>query len=78
MNVLHHLDNKLQYEFYLNILRKKKRFAKWAKAENSNDLEMVQNFYNYSITKAKIALSILSEEQLNIIRDKCTRGIDND
>ncbi len=32
MNRYHFLDKRLQYEFYLNSIRKKKRFAKWAKA----------------------------------------------
>ena len=36
MNRYHFLDNKLQYEFYLNSIRKKKRFAKWAKADNND------------------------------------------
>ena len=78
INSLHHLDNKLQYEFYLNTLRKKKRFAKWAKADISNDLEMIQSYFNYSITKAKAALSILSDQQLQEIRERCTRGIKDD
>lgn len=78
MNGLHHLDNLLQYEFFLNTLRKKKRFAKWAKADNSDDLEMISNFYNISVTKAKAALSILSDQQLSEIKDKCTRGIKDD
>ena len=78
MNRYHFLDNRLQYEFYLNTLRKKKRFAKWAKADISNDLEMIQNYFNYSITKAKAALSILSDQQLQEIRERCTRGIKDD
>lgn len=78
MNKLHQLDNKLQYEFFLNTIRKKKRFAKWAKADNSDDLEMISNFYNISVTKAKAALSILSDQQLSEIKDKCTRGIKDD
>jgi len=78
MNQLHLLDNKLQYEFYLNTLRKKKRFAKWAKADNSDDLEMIKILFNYSTTKAKIALSLLSDQQLLEIRERFTRGIEND
>ena len=38
MNRYHFLDKRLQYEFYLNSIRKKKRFAKWAKAEDNNDV----------------------------------------
>ena len=78
MNSLHHLDNKLQYEFFLNSIRKKKRFAKWAKADNSNDLDMICEVFKYSLPKAKIALSLLTDQELNEIRETYTRGIEND
>ena len=45
MNKYHFLDKKLQYEFYLNSIRKKKRFAKWAKADDNDDLSMISEFY---------------------------------
>jgi hypothetical protein len=78
MNKLHQLDNKLQYEFFLNTIRKKKRFAKWAKADNSNDLDMICEVFKYSLPKAKIALSLLTDQELNEIRETYTRGIEND
>ena len=31
MNINHHIDNRLQFDFLLNIVRKKKRFSKWIK-----------------------------------------------
>ena len=75
MNRLHHLDNKLQYEFLLNSIRPKKRFAKWHKPEQDDDVQVVSEFYNYSLPKAKQVLSILSAEQLRIIREKMTLGV---
>ena len=75
MNRLHHLDNKLQYEFLLNSIRPKKRFAKWHKPEQDDDVQVVSEFYNYSLPKAKQVLSILSAEQLRIIREKITLGV---
>ena len=79
MNHNHLLDNKLQYEFLLNSIRPKKRFAKWAKPENNDDLDIVCQYYGYSIQKAKDVLSVLNKQQLQSIRDKLTIGIkDND
>ena len=75
MNRLHHLDNKLQYEFLLNSIRPKKRFAKWHKPEQDDDVQVVSEFYNCSLPKAKQVLSILSAEQLRIIREKMTLGV---
>ena len=41
MNRHHHLDNRLQFDFLLNTIRKGKRFSKWAKAVLPEDLEAV-------------------------------------
>ena len=41
MNRLHFLDNRLQYDFLLNSLRKRKRFAKWLRASKIKDIEYV-------------------------------------
>lgn len=74
MNINHHLDNKLQFEFFLNIVRKQKRFAKWQKEETYHDLDMVKKYYSYNTEKAKQALDILSPRQLDIIREKQKQG----
>ena len=78
MNRYHFLDKKLQYEFYLNSIRKKKRFAKWAKAEDNDEVIMISEFYKYSPQKAKAAQKILSQEQKETIRNKMENGIKND
>lgn len=78
MNRMHFLDNKLQYEFFLNSIRKKKRFAKWAKADKNDDLVMISEYYQISLSKAKEAIRILSTEQLSTIRNKMEQGIKND
>ena len=78
MNRYHFLDNRLQYEFFLNSIRKKKRFAKWAKADDNDDLSMISEFYQISLSKAKEAIKILSPEQIKIIKDKMEQGIKND
>lgn len=74
MNINHHLSKKLQYEFLLNIVRPKRRFSPWLKKEKITDLEAVKSYYGYSNEKARSALSILSDEQLNSIKLKLTRG----
>ena len=74
INRYHHLDNKLQYHFLLNIIRKKRRFSKWIKADPISDIEVVKKYYGYSNTKAKQALSLLSPDQINIIRQKVDQG----
>ena len=74
MNINHHLSPELQYQFLLNIVRTKRRFSPWLKKEKLNDLELVKSYYGYSNEKARAALSILSDEQLNSIKLKLNRG----
>ena len=74
MNVYCNLDKKLQYDFYINIVRPKKRFSPWLKKENNNSLELVKQYYGYSDEKAKTALKILTNEQLEFIKSKMNRG----
>jgi hypothetical protein len=74
MNRLHHLDPKLQFEYYLNSIRPMKRYAKWVKRVDDENLEIVKQYYGYSNKKAKQALSILSKSQLNIIKQRLQKG----
>jgi hypothetical protein len=64
-----------QFYFLLNSVTKKKRFSKWAKADKASEsLLLVQEYYGYSSEKAKEALSVLSDEQLNEIKQKLNKG----
>ena len=74
MNKRHHLDNLLQFEYLLNIVRPKKRFSKWVKKENDRDLSLVKEYYGYSNTKALQVLSILTPEQIKFIKGKLEKG----
>ena len=74
MNRYHHLDNKLQYHFLINIIRKRKRFSKWMKPETESDIEVIKEYYGYSNDKAKQVLSLLSPENIKIIKQKVSKG----
>ena len=74
MNQHHHLDNRLQFDFFINIIRKKKRFSKWNKPETVSDVEVVKEYYGYSNEKARQALSLLTKEQLDILKQKVFKG----
>ena len=74
MNRYHQIDEKLQYHFLLNIVRKRKRFSKWVKPEIENDIEMVKEYYGYSNDKARQVLPLLSAEQLKTIKNKVDKG----
>ena len=74
MNMTHFLDKKLQYDFYLNSVRKRKRFSPWLRKDKVKDLDVVKSYYGYSNEKASQALRILSTEQIEFIRSKLETG----
>ena len=74
INRLHHLDNKLQYDFLLNSLRSMNRYAPWMKAKKSKNLEYVKEYFGYSNEKAKSALDVLDDEQIAMIKSKLNKG----
>ena len=74
INMRHHLENKLQYDFLLNTIRHKNRFAPWVRGSKIKDLEFIKEYYGYSNEKAKVALQILSNDQIKTIKDSLSKG----
>ena len=74
MNRQHQLDSKLQYQFLINMIRKRKRFSKWAKAQKESDIDAVKEYYGYSNEKSRQALTLLSPDQITIIKNKVSKG----
>ena len=70
MNFHHQLDNDLQYSFYLNTLRKRKRFSPWQRKDKIEDLDVVKQYFHYNDDKAKDALRILTKDQIELIKSK--------
>ena len=74
MNISHHLDSKLQFDFLLNSLRSRDRFTPWLKAKKIKNIEYVKEYYGYSNEKAKAALDVLNDEQIKTIKDSLSKG----
>ena len=74
MNMYNFLPKKMQYDFFINTLRVKKRFSPWLRKDEIKDLDYVKRYYGYSNEKAKQIIKILSKEQLNFIKSKFETG----
>ena len=74
MNQYPQLDKKLQFDFYLNSLRSRKRYTPWMKAKKLKSLEYVKEYYGYNNEKARVALDILNDEQISAIKQKLDKG----
>ena len=74
MNRYSILDKDMQYSFYLNTLRKRKRFSPWLRKDKVTDLEIIKQYYGYSNEKASNALKILTPEQISYIKQRLETG----
>lgn len=74
MNQQYNLDPLLQYDYFINSIRKKKRWSKWAKAQQSVNLELVKTYYNYNEQRAREVLELLSDTQIENIRLRLSKG----
>jgi len=74
MNIHSDLSKKMQYDFFINIVRPKKRFSPWMRKEKIDSLELVKKYYHYNDEKARSALKLLSEEQLEFIKQRMNTG----
>lgn len=69
LNMRPNLTKRQHYDFLFNVVRKKKRFAKWPKKENDLRISVIQKAFGYSYTKALTAMSILTDQQLEEIEN---------
>jgi hypothetical protein len=74
MNSRPHLDKRLQFDFLINIVRPKKRFNKWIKADKIDDLEVIKEYYGYSTEKAKQVLPLLDQSKIEHLKTKIIKG----
>ena len=75
MNRRHQLDKKLQNDYLLNTIRPKKRpFNKWIKPEKSDDIACIKSFYGFSDAKARDALRLLTDKQIQELKEKADKG----
>ena len=74
MNKYSFIDKDMQYSFYLNTLRKKKRFSPWLRKDKVTDLAIIKQYYGYSNEKASNALKILTPEQISYIKQRLETG----
>ena len=74
MNQYAYLDNRLQFDFLINIVRKRKRFSKWNKPEVATDLDVIKEYYGYSNEKARMVHNLLTDNQITELRRKVFKG----
>tara|TARA_B100001939_G_C16925077_1_gene611198 strand:+ start:364 stop:771 length:408 start_codon:yes stop_codon:yes gene_type:complete len=74
MNLRGHIDNRLQNDYFLNSIRKKKRFSRWLKPEQNEDINAIKEYYCCNDVRAHEILRVLTGEQLSLIHKRLERG----
>jgi len=77
INMYPNVDNKLQNDYYLNSIRKGKRYSKWHKKEDEPKIEAIMEYYNVNYAKAREIGNVLTNEQLDLIIRKLIKGGNN-
>ena len=78
MNKNSHLTNKMQYDFFINSVKPRKRFSPWARKDSIDYLDVVKEYYGYNDDKALQALRILTKDQLDNIKKSLSKGGKNE
>ena len=74
MNKNHHLDGRLQFDFFINIIKKRKRFSPWLRATEIENLDVIKEYYGYSNEKAKSVLSLFNNKQIENLKQRIYKG----
>ena len=74
VNVQSHTDNKMQFDFLLNTIRANRRFSRWLKPEENEDIDAIKEYYGYSSQKARDVLDIFTRSQLSLIHEHLNKG----
>ena len=74
MNRNHYVDKDMQFQFLLNSIRSKKRYSPFLRSSKLKDLDVVKEYYGYNNEKAKVALDILTKDEVKLIKEKLFKG----
>lgn len=74
MNTRNFLPKRLQYDYYLKSIKKNRRFFKYVKENEQENLDVVREYFGYSKNKAKEVISILSEADITYMKTKLNKG----
>ena len=70
MNQMSFLDKKMQYDYYIHSISKRKRFSKWIKPEENSDIEIIKEVYGYSDARAREVVDLVPMDKLKDLVQK--------
>ena len=70
MNRMSFLDKKMQYDYYIHSISKRKRFSKWIKPEENSDIEIIKEVYGYSDARSREVADLVPMDKLKDLVQK--------
>ena len=74
MNRCHFLDKDIQFHFLINSIRSRKRFSPFLRVSKLKNIGVIKEYYGYNNEKAKVALDILTKDELKTLKEKLYKG----
>jgi hypothetical protein len=74
MNMNYHLPKRMQYDYYMNSLKKQKRYFKYIKHKRQDDIDVIKEYHNCSEVRAKEMLPIFTDDDLKYMRSRIDKG----
>lgn len=74
MNQRYNLPKKLQYEYLMNSMVKKKRFSRWASNKKDKEIQLVSEWFGVSLSKAQSIQKLLTKVDIDLIEQKLSKG----
>ena len=74
MNRAGHIDHRLQYDFLRTAIRPRKRFSKWMKKTVPAKIDVIKEYYGYTDEKAYAVVDLISDTQLEEMKERLSKG----
>lgn len=74
MNAVPFLDKRLQYDYLYGIVKKKRRYSKWIKAEEDDIEDLIVEHYGVSRRRAMEYASMMTDQDVAEIKAKMNKG----
>jgi hypothetical protein len=74
MNEMPHLPKRMQYDFYYGMVRKSRKYSKWAKADKNPDEDVVMEAYGISRRRAREYLALMTDADIAQVRARVDKG----
>ena len=74
MNETPFLDKKMQFDYFINIIRKRKRRLMWESEKVNNEVSSIKEYFKTSLSKAKYIHKLMGVDDMGVIRKRLFKG----